>query len=65
MTLDEFEDISLADLEGMLHAPAAKLMKVSRLTFTGILARAHEKVADGMVNIGLFKLKAVLCEKSG
>ena len=64
LTLDEFEAIRLADLEGMLHAPAAMLMKVSRSTFTRILARAHEKVADGLVNIKAIRIEGGCCKVS-
>ena len=61
LTLDEFEAIRLADLEEMTHAPAAKLMKVSRSTFTRILAKAHKKVADGLVNIKAIRIKGGCC----
>lgn len=61
LTIDEFEAIRLADLEEMTHAPAAKLMKVSRSTFTRILARAHKKVADGLVNIKAIHIEGGCC----
>ncbi|MEI8011691.1 MAG: DUF134 domain-containing protein [Candidatus Omnitrophota bacterium] len=61
VTLDEFEAIRLADLEEMTHAPAAKLMKVSRSTFTRILAQAHKKVADGLVNIKAIHIEGGCC----
>ena len=64
LTLDEFEAIRLADLEEMTHAPAAKLMKVSRSTFTRILAKAHMKVADGLVNIKAIRIEGGCCEIS-
>lgn len=57
LTLDEFEAIRLADLEGMPHAPAARFMNVSRSTFTRILAKAHMKVADGLVNIKAIRIE--------
>jgi len=61
VTLDEFEAIRLADLEGMTHAAAARLMEVSRPTFTRILARAHTKVADGLVNIKAIRIEGGCC----
>lgn len=64
LTLDEFEAIRLADLEEMAHAPASKLMKVSRSTFTRILARAHKKVADGLVNIKAIRIVGGCCKIS-
>ena len=65
LTLDEFEAIRLADLEDMPHAPAAKLMKVSRSTFTRILAKAHKKVADGLVNIKAIRIEGGCCKITG
>ena len=64
LTLDEFEAIRLADLEEMTHAPAAKLMKVSRSTFTRILSKAHKKVADGLVHIKAIRIEGGCCEIS-
>ena len=64
LTLDEFEALRLADLEEMSHAPAAKLMKVSRPTFTRILSRAHKKVADGLVNIKAIRIEGGCCQIS-
>ena len=62
LTLDEFEAIRLADLEELTHAQAAKLMRVSRPTFTRILSAAHKKVADGLVNIKAIKIEGGCCE---
>ncbi|MDD5227046.1 MAG: DUF134 domain-containing protein [Candidatus Omnitrophica bacterium] len=50
LTLDEFEAIRLADLEGLYQEDAAKKMDVSRQTFGNILAAAHKKIADAIVN---------------
>jgi len=61
VAIDEFEAIRLADLEGMTHAQAAKLMKVSRPTFTRILTLAHQKVADGLVNIKAIRIEGGCC----
>lgn len=49
LELDEFEAIRLADLDGLYHEEAAKKMKVSRATFGRILAAAHRKVAEALV----------------
>jgi predicted DNA-binding protein (UPF0251 family) len=64
VTIDEFESIRLADLEGLTHAQAAKRMKVSRPTFTRILSSAHLKVADGLVNIKAIKIAGGCCRVS-
>jgi predicted DNA-binding protein (UPF0251 family) len=50
MTLDEFEAIRLADLDGLYQESAAAQMGVSRPTFSRITAAAHRKVADALVH---------------
>ncbi len=50
LTLDEFEAIRLADLEGMYQEQAAERMGVSRPTFGRILAVAHRKTADALAH---------------
>ena len=50
MTLDEFEAIRLADLEGLYQEQAAETMRVSRPTFSRIVESAHRKVADALVH---------------
>lgn len=49
MTLDEFEALRLADLEGLYQETAAARMGVSRATFGRILDAAHRKVAEALV----------------
>lgn len=50
MTLDEFEAIRLADLDGLYQESAAAQMRVSRPTFSRIVAEAHRKLADAIVH---------------
>ncbi len=50
LTVDEFEAIRLADLEGLYQEEAARRMNVSRQTFGRILEAAHRKVADVLVH---------------
>ncbi len=50
MTLDEFEAIRLADLEGQYQEKAAEAMHVSRPTFSRIVESAHRKIADALVH---------------
>jgi predicted DNA-binding protein (UPF0251 family) len=50
LTLDEFEAIRLADLEGLYQEQAAEKMNVSRQTFGNIINSAHKKIADSLVN---------------
>ena len=50
LTLDEFEAIRLADLEGLYQEDAAKKMNISRQTFGNTITAAHKKIADAIVN---------------
>ncbi|MDI7269531.1 MAG: DUF134 domain-containing protein, partial [Myxococcota bacterium] len=49
LTLDEFEALRLADLEGLYQEQAAVRMGVSRPTFGRIVESAHRKVAGALV----------------
>jgi uncharacterized protein len=49
MTLDEFEALRLADLEGRYQEQAAERMGVSRSTFGRIVDSAHRKVAEALI----------------
>jgi predicted DNA-binding protein (UPF0251 family) len=50
MTLDEFEALRLADLDGLYQEQAAEQMNVSRPTFSRIIDSAHRKTADALVH---------------
>jgi predicted DNA-binding protein (UPF0251 family) len=50
LTVDEFEAIRLADLQGLYQEQAAEKMNVSRQTFGRIIESAHKKIADALVN---------------
>ncbi len=50
MTLDEYEALRLADLEGLYQAAAAEAMGVSRATLGRILESARRKVADALTH---------------
>ena len=50
LSVDEFEAIRLADLEGLYQADAAEKMNISRQTLGRILESAHKKIADALVN---------------
>lgn len=49
LTLDEFEALRLADYEGLYHEEAARLMEISRPTFTRLISSARQKVAAMLV----------------
>ena len=57
LTIDEFEAIRLADLEGLYQEDAAKSMDISRQTFGNIIATAHKKIADAIVNGKALKIE--------
>jgi len=57
LTIDEFEAIRLADLEGLYQEGAAKKMNISRQTFGNIIESAHKKIADSIVNAKALKIK--------
>lgn len=50
LSVDEFEAIRLADLEGTYQDEGAKKMGVSRQTFGRILEGAHKKIAECLVH---------------
>lgn len=50
MSLDEFEAVRLADLDGLYQEQAAEQMHVSRTTFSRIVASARRKMADAIVH---------------
>jgi uncharacterized protein len=49
LSLDEFEAIRLADLDGLYQEQAAERMNVSRQTFGRILEAARKKVAQVLI----------------
>lgn len=50
LSADEYEMLRLHDLEHLHQADAAKQMRISRPTAANLLASAHEKIADALVN---------------
>ncbi len=57
LSIDEFEAIRLADLEGLYHEQAAARMGVSRQTFGRIIEAAHKKIADVLINGKALKIE--------
>lgn len=49
LTVDEFEAVRLADLQGLYQDQAADEMNVSRQTFGRIIQSAHRKIAEALV----------------
>jgi predicted DNA-binding protein (UPF0251 family) len=50
LTLDEFEAIRLADLDGLYQDQAAAMMGVSRPTLSRVVESGRRKVADALVH---------------
>ncbi|MDX9820475.1 MAG: DUF134 domain-containing protein [Syntrophales bacterium] len=50
LSIDEYESLRLADLEGLYQEQAAARMNISRQTFGRIVEAARRKVADVIVN---------------
>jgi len=57
LTVDEFEAIRLADLEGLYQEQAAGKMNVSRQTFGRIVESAHKKVAEALAQGKALKIE--------
>ncbi len=57
LTVDEFEAVRLADLDGLYQEQAAEKMRVSRPTFGRIIESAHKKVAEALVKGKALKIE--------
>jgi uncharacterized protein len=57
LSLDEYEAVRLADFDGLYQEQAALEMNVSRQTFGRIIAEAHKKIADVLVNGKALKIE--------
>jgi predicted DNA-binding protein (UPF0251 family) len=57
LALDELEAVKLADLDGLYQEEAAKKMNISRQTFGNIIGRAHQKIADVLLNAKALKIE--------
>jgi predicted DNA-binding protein (UPF0251 family) len=62
LSIDEFEAMRLACLEGLKQDEAARRMKISRPTFSRIVTSAHKKIADALVNIKAIKIDGGCCK---
>lgn len=50
LNIDEYEGIRLADYRGLDHATAAEQMDISRPTFSRLIEKARNKVAQALIN---------------
>jgi len=58
LELDELEAVRLSDLNGLKQEQAAEQMRISRPTFSRIIASARKKTADALVNGKAIKIKS-------
>jgi predicted DNA-binding protein (UPF0251 family) len=56
---DELEAVRLTDLEGLYQEQAAEQMGVSRQTLGNILKRAHQKIAEALIDGKSIQLESV------
>lgn len=61
ITLDEFEAMRLAYLEGRDQEGVAGLMKVHRSTVSRMLASANQKITDALVHNKAIKIEGGCC----
>jgi predicted DNA-binding protein (UPF0251 family) len=62
LTIDEYEAVRLADLEGLTQEETAKKMKVHRSTISRILTSAHRNIADALVNVKAIRIQGGNCK---
>jgi predicted DNA-binding protein (UPF0251 family) len=65
LNFDEFEVLRLTHLAGYDQGRIARLMKIHQSTISRILASAHKKVTDGLVNMKAIKIEQGCCRISG
>lgn len=58
LTLDQFEAIKLADLQGFSQAQGALAMRISRPSFGRILRAARKVVASALINGKTLKIRS-------
>jgi uncharacterized protein len=61
LSLDEFEVMRLTHLEDYDQIRIAEQMKIHQSTISRILASAHKKVTDALVNIKAIKIEKGCC----
>jgi predicted DNA-binding protein (UPF0251 family) len=61
LSLDEFEAMRLAHLEGYDQAKIARQMRIHQSTISRIITSAHQKVTDALVNIKAIRIEGGCC----
>lgn len=57
LSIDELEALRLADMEGAYQEEGAGRMNISRQTFGNIIASAHQKVAEALLEGKALKIE--------
>ncbi|MBU4252755.1 MAG: DUF134 domain-containing protein [Candidatus Omnitrophica bacterium] len=57
LKMDEFEALRLADYQGLRQKEAAKSMHISQQTFSRILRKAHQLIAEGITTGSAIKIQ--------
>lgn len=65
LSLDEFEAMRLSYLEDYDQGKIAKQMRIHQSTISRILASAHKKVTDALVNIKAIRIEGGCCSVVG
>jgi len=63
--LDQFEALRLADYQALSQKEAAKSMGISQQTFSRILKKARQAMADAMVNGKIISIKEMYLPEEG
>lgn len=61
LSFDEFEALRLTHLENYDQGKIARQMKIHQSTISRILASAHKKITDALVNIKAIKIEQGCC----
>jgi uncharacterized protein len=65
LSLDEFEAVRLADLEGLYQEEAAAKMNISRPTFGRVVESGRKKIANALVNGKALRIEGGVVEMKG
>ena len=65
LNLDEFEVLRLTHLAGYDQGKIARQMRIHQSTISRILASAHKKVTDALVNVKAIKIEQGCCQIVG
>jgi uncharacterized protein len=62
LTLDEFEALRMTHLDELEQTKIAEQMGIHQSTISRILACAHKKITDALVNVKAIKIEVGCCQ---